>query len=188
MFSIGLQSSFLSSKFDARRRKAFRVVSDSERLSSASRKALCSIEDIHPGAWMTKPANASDSADTSRPDSLSSACFERMRRFGRPTEDIFDDCIQSMRFVPQSCDIARYSNERTLQLLYHGGAGPVARGLLHSGSKARKIIFVGDSHVRKLGNGLVFRLGPLTIHHKQFHIDEKGWYAHEGINSEIEAI
>lgn len=190
MFSVRLRSSFLSPKFDAQRRNAFRVVSDSERLSSASRKALCSIEDIHPGAWMSEPANASDPADATRPDSLSSASFERMRRFGGPTEDIFDDCIRSMRFVPKSCDIARYSNELTRNLLYHGGVGPLVRET-YIGSNPRKIIFIGDSHMRLIRNGWMFRLSsPKSEHWKQFHFpDVKAWDTRvEKAGKEIELV
>ena len=164
-FSIGLRSSFLSYAFDRNQREAFRVVSDAQQVSSASRKALCGIEEIHPGAWM---ADLVISANITHPDS--SACFERLRRFGGPTEEIFDDCIRSMRFVPKSCDIARYSNERMRHWLHHGGVGPVVRGA-HSASKARRIILVGDSHMRFLAYGLLYRLsGNETKEQAQFRL------------------
>ena len=158
-FSLGLRSSFLSYKYHGQHHKNPRVISDSGRPSSASRKALCSLDNIHPGTWMTNPDHSS-----------SSACFERMKRFGLPTDDIFDDCIQSMRFVPRSCAIARYSNDQMRRLLYHGGMGPVVREA-HSSSKARRFILIGDSHFRTLGNGLIYRLTDLQSKiQAQFHL------------------
>ena len=107
-------------------------------------------------------------ANITHPDS--SACFERMRRFGRPSEEIFDDCIRSMRFVPKSCDIARYCNERMRHSLYHSGVGPVVRGA-QSASKARRIILVGDSHLRFLTFGLLYRLaGDVSKEQAQFQL------------------
>lgn len=157
MSSIGLRSSLLSRRFDSQRLEAFRVIPETELVSSVLKQSLCDIQDIHSGAWMADP---------------NSPCFQRMKRFGRPTEEIFDDCIRSFRFVPESCVIARHSNEKTRHLLYHGGMGAVSR-MSYSGSKARKIVLVGDSHIRTLGNGLILRLSdPQSEAFAQFHLPD----------------